>query len=425
MENDNSQQKQGSFGTHDGVFHADEIFACALLLHCGCIREDEIVRTRDEEKLKQCEYVCDVGGVCNAEEKQFDHHQVEGTGERASAGLVLEYLREEGYLSEEMSKYLDEHIIRGVDAHDVGRSLDQPGVCTISHCISLYNPSDYCASDQARDEAFFEALHLARNCIRKMCEKLSFSLQCRDSVKEAMASNQAYLHFKQPMPWMDNFFSLGGEEHPARFVVMQAGNHWKLRTIPPNLNQRMEMRQSLPHEWGGLSGKELEKVTGIEGSIFCHKGCFISIWETEQAALRALQHVLGLASGLEGINQKSDKTLFEKVIAGELPADCVHEDELFYAVKDIAPQAPIHILIFPKQVIPDVHSIRQYSLIGGMVRVAQQIADDMSIGEVGEGYRLVINYGKTGGQTVPHIHIHFLSGSPLGGFGVGGSPGGK
>jgi uncharacterized UPF0160 family protein len=103
-----------------------------------------------------------------------------------------------------------------------------------------------------------------------------------------MVESQNVLLFDQPLPWMENFFDLGGELHPAQFVIMPAGKHWKLRGIPPTLSERMKVRRPLPEKWAGLHEKELQKVSGIPGAIFCHKGRFISIWETKEDALKAL-----------------------------------------------------------------------------------------------------------------------------------------
>jgi len=91
---------------------------------------------------------------------------------------------------------------------------------------------------------------------------------------------------------MDNFFELGGEKHPALLVVMPAGKYWKLRGIPPSTKQKMQVRKPLPGNWAGLLESELKVETKIPGAIFCHKGRFISIWETKEDALTALKIVL-------------------------------------------------------------------------------------------------------------------------------------
>lgn len=103
-------------------------------------------------------------------------------------------------------------------------------------------------------------------------------------------------------------------------------------------------------------------------------------------------------------------TLFEKIIAGELPSDKLYEDAQIIAIRDINPQAPVHVLIIPKEPIPQVQELQDRALIGEMVRVAQQLASKLGIAQ---GYRLVINNGKEAGQTVFHLHMHLLGGEKL------------
>ena len=81
-------------------------------------------------------------------------------------------------------------------------------------------------------------------------------------------------------------------DHPAKFVVMPSGEHWILRCIPPSFEDRMNVRTPLPKEWAGLLEANLAKVSGIPGGIFCHKGRFISVWETKEGALEALAYTL-------------------------------------------------------------------------------------------------------------------------------------
>ncbi len=107
-------------------------------------------------------------------------------------------------------------------------------------------------------------------------------------------------------------------------------------------------------------------------------------------------------------------TLFEKIIAGELPATIVHKDERVTAFRDIRPAAPTHILIVPNKPIPTVNDIADTdeSLIGHLVTVARDLARKEGIAD--DGYRLIINCNAHGGQEVYHLHLHLLGGRPLG-----------
>ena len=107
-------------------------------------------------------------------------------------------------------------------------------------------------------------------------------------------------------------------------------------------------------------------------------------------------------------------TLFEKIIAGDLPATIVYRDARVVAFMDIRPAAPVHILIVPKKVIPTTDDVadEDESLIGHMVIVARDIAREQGIAK--SGYRLIINCNPDSGQEVYHLHLHVLGGRPLG-----------
>jgi len=103
------------------------------------------------------------------------------------------------------------------------------------------------------------------------------------------------------------------------------------------------------------------------------------------------------------------KTLFEKIIAREIPAAIVYEDDLVLAIRDIAPQAPTHVLIFPKKVVPRIGEAQagDQQLLGHILLKAAEVAKKL---DLKSGYRLVINNGADGGETVPHLHVHILGG---------------
>jgi uncharacterized UPF0160 family protein len=279
-------------GTHDGSFHADEVTACALLLVFNRIDRDKVIRSRDLDLLDTCEYVCDVGGIYNPEYKRFDHHQVGYKGELSSAGMVVLYLKSQGDIDEKLYEFLNRSLIWGVDAHDNGRVTIEPGVCTFSQVITNFVPPDYEVSSEVMTEAFFVALDFTYGHLKRLIERYGYLEQCREAVAAAMKKGGEALIFDRPMPWMDVFFDMGGERHPAKFLIMPSGTHWKLRGIPPNSKDRMKVRMPLPESWAGLMDAELKKASGIKGAIFCHKGRFISVWETKDDALKALGLVL-------------------------------------------------------------------------------------------------------------------------------------
>lgn len=283
----------GSLGVHDGTFHADEVTAAALLILFGLVDQHQIVRTRDHTKLNACEFVCDVGGIFAPDKKRFDHHQSDYNGHLSSAGMILNYLRDTNVIEPALHQFLAEHLIDGIDAIDNGNYTSPIGHCTFSAVVSEFIPVKHDASRQALDAAFFEALTFVKRHLNHMLERFAYIQEAKAIVDIEMQKGDEVLYFDQSLPWLDSFFELGGEMHPAKFIVMPSGEHWKLRGIPPSYERRMEVRVPLPEKWAGLLADDLKSVSGIEGAIFCHKGRFISIWKTREDALNALEVVLG------------------------------------------------------------------------------------------------------------------------------------
>lgn len=107
-------------------------------------------------------------------------------------------------------------------------------------------------------------------------------------------------------------------------------------------------------------------------------------------------------------------TLFEKIIAGQLPAQIVFQDERVTAFRDINPQAPVHILIVPNKPIPTAADVapEDEAVLGYLFIVARRVAEDLGIAR--SGYRLIVNCGNDGGQEIMHLHMHLVGGHRLG-----------
>jgi len=107
-------------------------------------------------------------------------------------------------------------------------------------------------------------------------------------------------------------------------------------------------------------------------------------------------------------------TIFSKIISKEIKADIVFESDNVLAFRDVNPQAPVHIIIIPKEEIPRINNFdndKHSTLLSEMIDAANKIAKDLNIAE--DGFRLVINSGDKGGQTVYHLHMHLLGGRQM------------
>ena len=109
----------------------------------------------------------------------------------------------------------------------------------------------------------------------------------------------------------------------------------------------------------------------------------------------------------------STDTVFGRIIRREIPARIEHEDDLCLAFHDVSPQAPVHLLVIPKRPIPSLAETTpaDADVLGHLVSVAATLAGRLGLAD---GYRLVVNCGRDGGQSVDHLHVHLLGGRPLG-----------
>ena len=108
------------------------------------------------------------------------------------------------------------------------------------------------------------------------------------------------------------------------------------------------------------------------------------------------------------------KTLFEKIIAREIPATIVYEDDLVLAFRDIKPQAPVHVLMVPKKPIPRIAEAKpeDHQVLGHLLLKAATVAQQLGLNK--SGFRLVFNNGPDAGEAVPHLHCHIIGGRQLG-----------
>ncbi len=112
------------------------------------------------------------------------------------------------------------------------------------------------------------------------------------------------------------------------------------------------------------------------------------------------------------------ETLFHKILRREIPADIVYEDQHLFAFRDIAPQAPVHVLFVPKQDFATLNDVPEDAalVIGRLATAAARYASAQGFAQ--DGYRIVMNCNADGGQTVFQVHLHLLAGAPLGRFGT-------
>ena len=300
-------------GTHNGLFHADDVFAVTtlLLVYPGA----EVVRTRDPEILDTCDIIVDVGGVYDPEKGRFDHHQRPAEGERYGAGqrgldpeegdwpyaafglvwreegvnAIHEVLKSRGYedvplrVIEEMAAKLDKFFVRGIDASDNAVTIASPEATTLTHIIASMNPNMWAKDPNGFDEHFNKVLPFAGMLLeQEILRSLEANWINPQKFEELVVKNiSEFEMFDGKVAILDEYIDIGSFTVPEGilYVVYPAAgdNGWMVQQIPKEMGS-FEGRKPLPVEWKGLRGAELADKLEISsnGSLpFCHNGLFI------------------------------------------------------------------------------------------------------------------------------------------------------
>lgn len=284
-------------GTHNGVFHADDVFACAALQRV--FPAAEIIRSRDPKVLAECDFLLDVGGEDDPQSGKFDHHQ-RGFDRRrengvkfSSFGLVWDRWGGRITKDDEVAVLVDRRLVQPVDAMDNGEALYSGGEPVfegvsgfpVSQVISSFNPT-WVEEDIDQDDAFRSALHMAEGILARQIEGARAEVNGHAMVEDAYqraASEGCPEVVVLPLaglPWQDVLCSL---EKPTYVVFEGFNDTWMIQCVPPEAGS-FEQRRPLPEAWAGLRDGDLEAVT-VKGAVFCHNGRFIGGASSQDAAM--------------------------------------------------------------------------------------------------------------------------------------------
>lgn len=281
--------------THDGAFHADDVFAVAtVILSLPSDIPYEIKRTRDKAVIAEADYVVDVGGVYDPKNNRFDHHQEEGAGVRenkipyASFGLVWKKFGVALTSSEVVARALEEKIVMPIDALDNGFELNQSSVSGIRpYTISDYLYSYWTDEDTnpvVLDRIFARVVSMARDLLRREMDK---SVRIAKDEEKVIG---AYLESKDKrIIILDAHLAWGRVlvEKPEPLIVVYPaldGIRWHAKTVALKKDS-FSRRVLFPETWAGKTDKELQKLTGVSDAYFCHRGRFLAVSGSKEGAL--------------------------------------------------------------------------------------------------------------------------------------------
>jgi uncharacterized UPF0160 family protein len=268
--------------THPGTFHADDVFAVAVL---GLLHgPPEVVRTRDAAAQEDCDVRIDVGGRSDPSTGDFDHHQKGGAGERAngiryaSFGLVWRAYGEQLAGSAEAARAIDARLVQGVDANDTGQTITESLVddirpMTVSGVVAAMNPAwDEELTADEEDARFAEAVALATRILDRELAGAAAFARAQRLVREAIgrADDPRIIELDRNMPWREAVVT-GAPD--ALYVMYPKSDGWGMQAVPRELGA-FANRRDLPEAWAGLSGEDLVAVTGVPDAVFCHSARF-------------------------------------------------------------------------------------------------------------------------------------------------------
>jgi uncharacterized UPF0160 family protein len=272
--------------THDGSFHADEVFAIAALgLLGGPI---EVLRTRDRESLARADVRVDVGFRYDPATGDFDHHQREFDGMRAngiryaSFGLIWRAFGArvcDG--DQEVADAVDASLVQGVDANDTGQQLTETLIdgaypLTVNGVIGGFNATwDETLAPEQERLRFDEAVDLARGILAREVLSADAGRRSERLVQEAIAAATDPRLVELPVnaPWKQVLVPLAPD---ALYIIYPKRQGYGLEAVPRELGS-FENRRDLPGAWAGREGDDLVAVTGVPDALFCHAKRFLAV----------------------------------------------------------------------------------------------------------------------------------------------------
>lgn len=274
--------------THNGIFHADDVFSIAALKHV--LPAFNLVRTRDADTITTADIVVDVGGQYDENKGRFDHHQRHGAGARengipySSFGLIWKkYGLQICDNQQDVADAVDSGLVSTIDAIDCGHVEGVAEGISLSQTISMFNPT--WEEDDDIDKCFDEAVAFASRMLERFIASAIGSETAKAIVAKAIekAQDPRVIVLDKFTPWKRTVHALS--EDALYMVYPSQTGQWRIQTVPVEPGS-FENKKSLPASWGGLSDNELKAMTGIDDAMFCHNGLFIAGAESFESVMK-------------------------------------------------------------------------------------------------------------------------------------------
>lgn len=274
--------------THNGNFHADDVFSIAALK--GIFPSSRLIRTRDLAVIGQADIVIDVGGEYDADTDRFDHHQRGGAGARvngipySSFGLIWQkYGAKICHGNQEIADAVESSLVSAIDAVDCGYVDGVPQGVSLSQTIGMFNPT--WQEESHFDECFDQAVDFASRVLNRFIASANGGISAKAIVAKAIneADDARVIVLDKYTPWKTTVHALSKD---ALYIIYPSpSGQWRIQTVPVEPGS-FDDRKPLPKAWAGLSDKALIAATGIHDAMFCHNGLFIAGAESFESTLK-------------------------------------------------------------------------------------------------------------------------------------------
>jgi len=316
-----SRDKAIKVGVHNGIFHTDDVLCVVMIKYLynkNMLDSYQVVRTRDEKRLSECDIVCDIGckDIITDNRLCFDHHQADSESypngvKMAACGKLFRYLNNRNYfgLDETGTEYMLEHLFYPIEAQDNGQQNIEEVRCPNQlSFVSAFNANwdeDQGIQDSRFNEAVFIGYEIFIKLLQRARSTQKITIEMSQEIDKYSSNPDGVLILSKFIPWneavlkynnalheldrkMGSIRKIGNEDKGNNIisaVVFPAiGEGYNCQMVPVDKGT-YDTYKTLP--WKGLRGDELSNASDIEGGIFCHPAGFISGWKTLESAHKA------------------------------------------------------------------------------------------------------------------------------------------
>ncbi len=288
------QKKEVTIVTHSSGFHTDDVFAVAtLLLLFEKDHDVTVIRSREQDIIDKADYVVDTGNSYDPDKNRFDHHQEGRAGQRengiyyASFGLVWKKFGENLSGSRKAAEKIDRMLVSPIDASDNGTQfleLKIPNVMPVDVNLFTLIFSPTWKEDTKIDDVFMVLVGYAKVIISRFIVSVTDSIEAEELVINAynQTEDKRLVVVNERHPWLE---ILSKYKEPLYVVYKNEQGNWTIKCVRDDIFSFIP-RKKLPESWAGKRDKELEKITNVEGAVFCHNARFMAVAKTKEAVLK-------------------------------------------------------------------------------------------------------------------------------------------